>query len=192
MATKDAKPNIAQIARKQRYVYLLGKVKQGKQLSPAELRELEACERRAEQTRPSAVTQASRPLTVRQQRFVDCFDGDIKAAAQKAGLSYEYCRRLVTKRHIQEAIKTRQDTEIRAADIADRQERQCFWSQVMRDPGEDIKARLRASELLGRSEADFTDNHAHRFPEGCGVLVVPGQMDAEQWQQFAQQKQSPR
>ncbi|MBN1125269.1 MAG: hypothetical protein JXA82_09690 [Sedimentisphaerales bacterium] len=190
----EGKPNITEIARKQRYVYLLGKVKQGKQLTSAELRELETFERKARKTISSEVisSQKQRPMTVRQQRFVDCFDGDIKAAAQKADLSYDYCRRLVTKSHILEAIQTRQETEIRPCDIAGRQERQSFWSQIMRDPGEDIKNRLRASELLGRSEADFTDNHNHSFPEGCGVLVVPGQMETEQWQQFAQRRQQSR
>jgi hypothetical protein len=37
-----------------------------------------------------------------------------------------------------------------------RQERQKFWSDLM-DSDENIRDRLKASELLGRSEADFTD-----------------------------------
>ena len=35
--------------------------------------------------------------------------------------------------------------------------RQEFWTKVMNDPDEDMKNRLRAAELLGKSEADFLD-----------------------------------
>ena len=94
-------------------------------------------------------------LTNKQQRFVDSYDGDIKKTAKKAGLSYGYCRRLVTKTNILEAIRYRQDTEIRPRTIANRQQRQKFWNETMRDEKQDMRDRLRASELLGRSEADF-------------------------------------
>lgn len=49
--------------------------------------------------------------------------------------------------------------------IATREERQRFWSQVMRDPSRPLDARLKASEHLGRSEGDFLDRHQHDFPE---------------------------
>ena len=41
--------------------------------------------------------------------------------------------------------------------IADRTERQRFWTETMQDRSIEIQHRLKASELLGRSEADFTD-----------------------------------
>lgn len=62
----------------------------------------------------------------RQQRLIDCYDGDIKKAAKKAKISYDYARRLVTKSHIFQAIKNSQETEFRPKDIADRQERQAL------------------------------------------------------------------
>ena len=97
-------------------------------------------------------------LTNKQQRFVDSYDGDIKKTAKKAGLSYGYCRRLVTKSNILEAIRHRQDTEIRPKTIANRQQRQEFWTETMRDEKQDMRDRLRASELLGKSEADFIEH----------------------------------
>ena len=100
----------------------------------------------------------TRNLTLKQQKFVDCFAGNIKEAAEKAGLTYQYCRRLATKSNILELIKKRQETEIRPCDIATRQQRQEFWTQIMNDTGKPLPDRLRASELLGKSEADFTDN----------------------------------
>ena len=102
-------------------------------------------------------TPGARQFTTKQQRLIDCYAGDIKKAAKESGLSYGYARRLVTKGHIFEAIKTRQDTEIRPTNIANRQARQVFWTRLMRDKHQEVKDRLRASELLGRSEMDFVE-----------------------------------
>lgn len=49
----------------------------------------------------------------------------------------------------------RQDTT--SAAIATRHERQAFWKTVLKDAEEDMRHRLKASELLGRSQADFID-----------------------------------
>ena len=58
---------------------------------------------------------------------------------------------------VQEQIEQAKD-KIKAESIATRAERQAFWTTIYKDTNTDIAARLRASELLGRSEADFTDN----------------------------------
>lgn len=50
--------------------------------------------------------------------------------------------------------------------IANRQQRQEFWSSVMNDAEVDLSVRLRASELLGKSEADFTEKVIGSFNEG--------------------------
>lgn len=135
----------------------------------------------------SGKQQAGRAFTVKQQRFIDVYVGDCKEAAKKAGLSYDYARRLVTKSHIFQAIKNRQDTEVRPKEIANRQRRQEFWTSVMDDEGEETRDRLKASELLGRSEADFTENLSHKFPEGCGVMLVGGQVDPEKWRKQSEE-----
>jgi len=134
----------------------------------------------------SAQEKAQRPFTVKQQRLIDCYAGDIKEAAKKAKISYGYARQLLTKSNILAAIQNRQETEVRPKDIANRQERQAFWTKIMRDRKEETKDQLKASELLGKSEADFTENLSHRFPEGCGVLVVGGDPDPEQWKRQSQ------
>lgn len=94
-------------------------------------------------------------MTRRQQKFIDSYDGDIKKAAQKAGLSYSYARRLIRCKEILTAIKNRIDTELRPKNISTRQERQRFWSDVMNDSDVSMRNRLRASELMGKSEMDF-------------------------------------
>ena len=68
-------------------------------------------------------------FSTKQQRLVDSYDGSIKLAAEQAGLIYGACQ-LLTKPNILAAIRNRQDTEIRPKEIADRQERQRFWTRT--------------------------------------------------------------
>ena len=58
----------------------------------------------------SKVTKKKLKLSLKQQRLVDKYEGrgTLKQAAEYAGLSYDYARKVVTKRHVQAAIKARQ------------------------------------------------------------------------------------
>ena len=94
-------------------------------------------------------------LTTKQQGFVDVYAGDIKEAAKNAGISYNYGRELMTRSDVVAAIRLREEKEVRPDMILNRLERQAFWSTVVRDQYQDMRDRLRASELLARSEADF-------------------------------------
>ena len=47
------------------------------------------------------------------------------------------------------------DQEILKGHVATKHERQVFWTNVMMDPEERMPNRLRASELLGKSQMDF-------------------------------------
>lgn len=58
--------------------------------------------------------------------------------------------------------------------IKNRAERQVFWSDVCDSDKVAMADRLRASELLGRSEADFTDNI------NSTDIVRKAELDAEQ------------
>lgn len=99
-------------------------------------------------------------LSPMQQRFVDLYSGNATEAALKAGYSaktaYSMGNRLLKKVEIIKAIKERETKEITPL-IATRKDRQKFWTDVMSNPDEDMKNRLKASELLGKSEADFTE-----------------------------------
>ena len=90
------------------------------------------------------------------KRYIAVYDGDVESAADIAELSYGYCRNLMTKCDILAAISDRNVTTNTPL-IASRQRRQEFWSGVMEDDAKEMKDRLRASELLGKSEADFTE-----------------------------------
>ena len=103
--------------------------------------------------------EAEKELTVKQQKFIDAYDGDIQTASNAAGISYVYGRTLYTKAYILDKIKHRQDTEVRPAGIMNRLERQKFWSDAAQNKKIKWRDRLRASELLGKSEADFVEVH---------------------------------
>ncbi len=110
--------------------------------------------------------------TAKQQRLIDCYTGDIKEAAEKAEISYGYARNLMTKSDILEAVRNRQETEVRPIDIADRQERQEYWTRVMEDPDEPTVVRLRASELLGKSELDFGERRQDVQPQSLADIAA--------------------
>lgn len=142
---------------------------------------------------------AKRPtITLKQQLFIDAHTGDVAEASKKAGISYTYGRRLVTKPHIRDAIKKRNRSGIskRGAIIATREQRQGFWTSVLLGleqqkvvTGQDAEGndiieeiphkmadRLKASELLGRSEADFTDKLESKNPDFHSMMTLVADM----------------
>ncbi len=99
-------------------------------------------------------------LTLKQQRFVDAFDGNATAAARAAGYKGDDVTLATVgaenlrKPQIAAAIAARQAPKT-AAVIASREDRQAFWTSVMQDITLDWQHRLKASELLAKSGADF-------------------------------------
>jgi hypothetical protein len=102
-------------------------------------------------------------LTALQQCFVSLWDGSIKTTAEKADISYSYARELHAKPYIKQAIATRHKREYNSL-IATRQQRQSFWTQVMNDKTLNLPDRLKASELLGKSEGDFIEKVSITHP----------------------------
>ena len=103
----------------------------------------------------------------RQQSFVDYFaEGDTRGNCYKSMIKAGYTERyayghsgtfIVVNSCVKEAIEAKL-AEVKAVSIATRQQRQEFWSRVYHDSSCSMRDRLRASELLGKSEADFTEN----------------------------------
>ena len=104
-------------------------------------------------------------LTEKQRRFVEAYMGEAcgnaTEAARRAGHSGndETLRQVgsenLTKPHVRAAIEARIEE---MPEVAKRQERQQFWTDIMRDNGMDMRFRLKASELLGRAQGDFIDH----------------------------------
>ncbi len=121
-------------------------------------------------------------LTPKQQAFVDAYDGNGTAAARAAGYSgsdatlAQVASENLRKPEVLAAIQARSQVSsqvrrdiAKATHIASRAERQAFWTQVMIDGSQKMSDRLKAAELLGRSEADFTEK-----------LMVQGKLTLEQ------------
>ena len=103
-------------------------------------------------------------LTPKQQRFVLAYDGNGVAAARAAGYRgndntlASVSKENLQKPHIVRAIREREKMRMKQI-ILTRKERQIFWSATIRDENVPLRERLRASELLGRSEGDFLERH---------------------------------
>lgn len=104
-------------------------------------------------------------LTLKQHRFVGAYlanGGNGVEAARSAGYAGSYsvlcavAHENLRKPQITKAIKdaTKDDPA-----VATREERQRFWTKTMLDPLAQMKDRLRASELLAKSQCDFVQRH---------------------------------
>jgi phage terminase small subunit len=105
-------------------------------------------------------------LTTKQRKFVRLYCGNATEAARLAGyygddnalaqIGHENLR----KPYIAEAIQKRETEEMTPL-IASRQDRQEFWTEVADNPILEMSERLRASELLAKSEGDFLTRVEH-------------------------------
>lgn len=112
-------------------------------------------------------------LTAKQKRFVEAYTGNATAAAIAAGYSEKTAPFIgaenLKKPKILAEIKTRET--IRSTPlIASRAERQQFWSSVMRDKEQQMRDRLKAAELLGKSEADFVERQEITGRDGAPLI----------------------
>ncbi len=100
-------------------------------------------------------------LTDKQQRFAELYEGNATEAASKAGYKHpkDAGIRCLKNVEICRLIQNRRNEELEP-DILTRIDRQVFWSKVAMDESLPMKDRLKASELLGKSEGDFITKHA--------------------------------
>lgn len=131
-----------------------------------------------------------RGLSVKQRRFIEAYDGNATAAAIAAGYSPKTARlqghKNITKDNILEAIQSRENKRM-GSTILTREERQAFWSDIIRNEDEkNIMAKLKASELLAKSEGDFLDRHELTGKDGAPLDAAPRKVilsfeDAPEW-----------
>lgn len=103
-------------------------------------------------------------LSARQRKFIALYEGNATKAAIQAGYSKKTAKSIgqenLTKPDIIKALLEREERETGPL-IANRKARQQFWTKIMFDETVEMRDRLKASELLGRSEGDFTERILH-------------------------------
>lgn len=122
-------------------------------------------------------------FTARQRKFIKFFEGNPTEAAVKAGFKRALARSIGAEmmknpdiiKAIQERVRP-----IEEADIATRESRQRFWTRVMNDTKEQMKYRLKASELLGKSQADFSDTHDVNVNVKMGLVGLLRQVEEQE------------
>lgn len=97
----------------------------------------------------------------RQQIFVDAYvsDPDINAAAEAAGYSYDYARRLVTKPHIRAAIADARKQVQERTQITQDMVAEGLLEEATRDDsdGGSTHARIQAWKTLGKHLGMFVE-----------------------------------
>lgn len=103
-------------------------------------------------------------LTEKQRKFVEAYmgaaAGNATEAARLAGYKgnnetlAQVGAENIRKPYIAQELRARANKDPL---IATREDRQRFWTEVMESGGVEMKDRLRASEILGKSQADFVD-----------------------------------
>ncbi len=120
-----------------------------------------------------------RNLTSKQLKFIAAYDGNGTKAARAAGYKGGdnalgvMANSLLRNHKIKAAIQARQ-AKVERPLIATREQRQAFWTQVFNglEGGATMSDRLRASELLGKSEADFTEKTQVSGPGGGPQVII--------------------
>ena len=104
----------------------------------------------------------ARRLTTKQERFIQAYDGNGTKACRLAGYKGSdnalavMSRKLLRIGQIKSAISKR-ESKVTNPLISSREARQQFWIDMMMDTKASRSDRLRASDLLGKSCADFTN-----------------------------------
>ena len=108
-------------------------------------------------------------LPYRQRRLVALYDGsNAPHIANLLGVAPSTINNWLKDPRVIDAIARRDDIEDTPI-IAGRVERKEFWSHVMQAETYDINHRLKASELLGKSECDFSET---RVLKGAGASTT--------------------
>ena len=111
----------------------------------------------------------AKQLSDKQLKFIAAYAGNATEAAEIAGYSAPERAGVRNMKNVTicQAIDERRAKEATPY-IATRQDRQKFWSETMSNDEVEFPHRLKASELLGKSEGDFLD----RVKDESGPKII--------------------
>ena len=120
---------------------------------------------------------AQKPLNPRQKKFAELYaaTGNALQSAIGAGYSPQHAQRNAHKFleniGIRAYLRTMTEAD-RASRIATVEELREFWTATLRDGGHEMKDRLKASDMLGKSLGVFIEKREHSG--GLKIQVVYG------------------
>lgn len=120
-------------------------------------------------------------LTPFEAKVARVWDGSVRDTALALGCSPALLQKVLDRPLVQKAVKARETFEGRTTRaIASRRHRQQFWTKVMVDRKVPMRDRLRASELLARSECDFVEKHEVKIEDAFSDLIRRAEQHAIQ------------
>lgn len=128
---------------------------------------------------------SDRPLTGLQAAFVRAYArlGVAETAALEAGYSKTTARNMAQRMLRHPGIRAELDAltqSTRDETIADAKERKRFWTKLMRDESQEPQHRMKASELLGKTDGDFIDKVEHSGEvRGAPTIIITGYDDED-------------
>ena len=91
--------------------------------------------------------------------------------------------RLRQNKRVQERIAMLKQ-EKKASEVANRADREAFWTSMMNDPKNSGNVRLEASKLLGKAQGDFIDRSKVETEIKVKPVVMIPDMSPEMWEQY--------
>ena len=131
-------------------------------------------------------------LTLKQQRFAQLYDGNGVRTAKESGYSgnnnvlNQISMKNLSNPRIREIIEDREARQNKSK-VANREERQQFWTEIMYDCAESTKDRLQASTLLAKSQCDFVEKREIESENKNTVILLPD-VDANSWETLFENK----
>ena len=116
-------------------------------------------------------------MTKKQKSFVEHYNGNGTEAAKLAG--YAGSRAVLAQTasdnlrnpDIRSALDARITSDLEPF-VANRTNRQQFWTKIMNDPNVETRDRLRASELLAKADGDFIDRKSSEHQVTLEELIM--------------------
>jgi len=90
--------------------------------------------------------------------------------------------KLNSNHRVQALIKVYEEEPVSSEVIATKIDRQLFWTRIMNDPSYPVGQRIKASEMLGRSECDFIDRRQVETSEKKNPIVKMPSTSPEDWE----------
>ena len=96
----------------------------------------------------------------------------------------EYIRQLKTNAGLLDKANAPKEEYVPSDEVATREDREKFWTEMMLNPQNSGPVRLEASKLLGKAQGDFKENKAtEEDKKKSPVLVIPAS-NPEEWEEY--------